>query len=137
MSEPWYKDGLKFECTQCGKCCSGAPGFVWVDDDEVAAMAKGMAIEEAEFRNKFVRREGVRDSLVEYPDGDCIFLDPESRHCLVYDVRPIQCRTWPFWDSNLSNRLAWEETCLVCPGAGKGKLYSIEQIEFARDQKSV
>ena len=35
----WYRDGLRFECTQCGKCCTGAPGYVWVDDDEVEALS--------------------------------------------------------------------------------------------------
>ncbi|MFM1805538.1 MAG: hypothetical protein RL136_2417, partial [Planctomycetota bacterium] len=26
---PWYAEGLRFECTQCGNCCSGGPGAVW------------------------------------------------------------------------------------------------------------
>ena len=46
MKGEWYHEGLRFECTQCGKCCSGAPGFVWVDDGEVAAMAQVMEMEE-------------------------------------------------------------------------------------------
>jgi uncharacterized protein len=135
--EPWYKDGLQFECTQCGKCCSGEPGFVWVDEHEIVAMAKAMEIDEAEFRAKFLRRVGERTSLIEYSDGDCILLDPQSRHCLAYAARPVQCRTWPFWDSNLMSRRTWAETCRVCPGAGEGKLYSIDQIEAARKQQSV
>ncbi len=36
---PWYQDGLAFTCTQCGKCCTGDPGFVWVTDEEIAALA--------------------------------------------------------------------------------------------------
>src|SRR5262249_1390597 len=39
MSEPWYQDGLRFECTRCGKCCSGFPGFVWVSEAELQAIA--------------------------------------------------------------------------------------------------
>ena len=27
--EPWYRDGLRFQCTQCGNCCTGDPGVVW------------------------------------------------------------------------------------------------------------
>ncbi len=133
----WYRDGLRFECTQCGVCCSGEPGFVWVDDNEVAAMAELLGLEVDSFRDKFVRRVEGRSSLVEYPDGDCIFLDPESRACAVYAARPVQCRTWPFWNSNLRSKTAWRETCRVCPGAGQGQLYTLEAIEKERQQKHV
>ena len=38
--QPWFQDGLHFECTQCGKCCTGEPGFVWVNDEEIDKLAK-------------------------------------------------------------------------------------------------
>lgn len=134
---PWYKDGLKFTCTQCGDCCSGAPGYVWVSEDEIKALANEMGMDVEAFEHRFIRTVGVEKSLVEYPDGDCVLLDPETRKCTVYESRPIQCRTWPFWDSNLKRRRDWDEVCEVCPGAGKGKLYSLEQIEIQRKEKSV
>jgi uncharacterized protein len=135
MKSPWYKDGLQFECTACGKCCSGGPGYVWVTADEIAQLARVMELSEEEFRNRFVRKVGIRFSLVEYPDGDCILLDPKTRHCLAYQARPVQCRTWPFWSSNLKTQEAWEETCQICPGAGTGTVYTLEQIELARQKK--
>ena len=135
--KPWYSEGLRFECTQCGACCSGEPGYVWVDEAEIAAMADEMNMSVESFEHKFVRNLGYDKSLVEYPDGDCILLDPETRKCTVYESRPIQCRTWPFWDSTIRKKKDWKETCLVCPGAGKGKLYTFEQIEVARKEKSV
>lgn len=131
-SRPWYSQGLQFSCTQCGGCCSGAPGYVWVDAKEIAEMATALAMDEEAFRDKFVRRVADRESLIEYSDGDCIFLDPQTRGCLVYTARPTQCRTWPFWDSNVRTSVDWEKTCEVCPGAGSGKLYSFNQIESAR-----
>lgn len=135
--QPWYKDGLRFECTQCGACCSGDPGYVWVDDQEILGMAKEMDLSVNEFESQFIRCIGPDKSLKEYPDGDCILLDPETRHCTVYGARPIQCRTWPFWDSTVQRKKDWKETCEVCPGAGKGKLYTLEQIETQRLKKSV
>ena len=135
--EVWYQEGLRFSCTQCGACCSGEPGYVWVNAEEIAAIAEHMDLPVDEFEKKFVRVVGTDKSLVEYPDGDCIFLDPEERNCMVYEARPIQCRTWPFWDSNLESEEAWAETCEVCPGSGKGRLYSIGQIEKRRNEKSV
>jgi hypothetical protein len=136
-NSPWYRDGLRFECTQCGLCCSGAPGFVWVDAKEIGAMARLMELDVDAFERKFVRQVGPDKSLVEYPGGDCILLDPATRKCTVYSARPIQCRTWPFWDSNLRRRKDWQETCDVCPGAGSGRLYTLQQIERARTKKSV
>ena len=135
--KPWYKNGLRFECTQCGACCSGEPGYVWVNDDEIETLAVHMQLSVDDFERRFVRVVGMDKSLVEYPDGDCIFLDPESRGCTVYEARPIQCRTWPFWGSNLADKATWKETCEVCPGSGQGKLYSIDEIETRRKQKSV
>lgn len=135
--EKWYQDGLRFECTQCGACCSGEPGYVWVNLEEVDALAKQMKMDVNAFREKYVRKVGSRLSLIEYSNGDCIFLDPKTRGCLVYEARPIQCRTWPFWSSTVKSRRDWEQTCEVCPGAGQGKLYSLEHIEAARAEKRV
>lgn len=134
---PWYRDGLRFECTQCGACCSGEPGYVWVEDSEIDAMAEDLGLPFDTFERRYVRLVGKSKSLTEYPDGDCILLDPKTRKCTVYGSRPIQCRTWPFWNSNLDKKKDWKETCEVCPGAGKGQLYTLEQIEAERKKKAV
>ena len=126
---PWYSDGLRFSCTQCGNCCTGAPGFVWVNQEEIAALARLVGIDDVdEFERRYVRKVGLRRSLVEFPNGDCVFFDGQSRKCTVYDARPRQCRTWPFWDSNIRTPETWKETCEVCPGSGQGQLVTVEQI---------
>jgi Fe-S-cluster containining protein len=131
--KPWYHKGLQFECSQCGDCCTGAPGFVWVNQEEIAAIAAVIGMADLdEFERKYVRRVGVRRSLVEFPDGACVFFDTVARKCTVYDGRPRQCRTWPFWDSNLETPADWQHTCEVCPGSGQGKLHSLETIEEQR-----
>lgn len=126
--ETWYKDGLRFQCTQCGNCCTGAPGFVWVNKEEIEALAKRFAMSVADFEAKYVRNVGVRKSLVEFENGDCVFFDGQSRRCTVYEDRPRQCRTWPFWESTVRSEQAWRDTCEACPGSGKGKLYSLNEI---------
>jgi Fe-S-cluster containining protein len=131
--EPWYRDGLRFECTQCGDCCTGAPGYVWVTNEEIAALAKEIGEEDIErFIALYVRNVGVRKSLREYSDGACVFFDTEARKCTVYHARPRQCRTWPFWDSNLRTPEAWQATCEVCPGSGRGNLVQLNEIEAQR-----
>lgn len=127
---PWYRDGLQFQCTGCGDCCTGAPGYVWVNGEEIASMAAELGLAVDEFEKRYVRRIGVRKSLIELKKTyDCIFLDAETRRCRVYASRPRQCRTWPFWSSNISTPEAWAQTCEACPGSGTGKLYQLEAIE--------
>ena len=127
--QPWYQDGLRFECSQCGDCCTGAPGYVWVNADEIAKLAEMLGDDVATFEAKYVRKVGIRKSLVEFENGDCVFFDNQTRKCQVYEGRPRQCRTWPFWESNIETKEAWQRTCDVCPGSGQGKLYAIEEIE--------
>jgi uncharacterized protein len=132
--KPWYKDGLRFTCSGCGDCCTGAPGYVWVNKEEIAALAAQVDISVEEFEAKYVREIGVRKSLLEYENGDCVFFDNKTRKCSVYEARPRQCRTWPFWDSNIDSKESWAYTCGVCPGSGQGRLYSLEEIQ---DQAAV
>ena len=122
--QPWYKDGLRFQCTGCGDCCTGAPGYVWVNKEEIAALAAEVRHRRRRVRSAIRPRVGVRKSLNEYDNGDCVFFDGKTRKCRVYAARPRQCRTWPFWDSNIRTPEAWADTCEVCPGSGTGQALS-------------
>ncbi len=127
MEEPWYGDGLAFRCTRCGKCCTGEPGFVWVSDEEIEAIASFRQEELGRTQGLHTRAVGRKRSLREKANGDCVFYDRE-RGCTIYPVRPAQCRTWPFWHSNLESPQAWQETQHACPGAGRGELIPAEEI---------
>lgn len=134
MSEqPWYKDGLRFKCTQCGDCCTGAPGFVWVNKQEMQALADRLGLSLDDFQKRYARKVGIRYSLKEFPNGDCVFFDSKTRKCGVYEDRPRQCRTWPFWDSNIRTEEDWRQTCEECPGSGQGPLVPLQQIEEQRN----
>lgn len=129
---PWYREGLRFTCTECGDCCTGEPGYVWVNKAEIREMADTQGVSVEEFEEANVRWVGVRKSLREHANGDCVLLDPKTRKCTVYQARPRQCRTWPFWDSNLKSPEAWAEACEACPGSGKGKLHTVAEIQTQR-----
>jgi len=136
MTEPWYSDGLRFECQRCGQCCSGAPGYVWIGTGEIAAMAVQLGITPAEFGKQYCRRVWLRISLLEKPGGDCVMLTPEG--CGVYASRPMQCRTWPFWHDLVDTASHWEEVCEECPGANHGRLYTREETErISRNESEV
>lgn len=128
-SEPWYKDGLRFRCTRCGHCCTGAPGYVWVNAEEITAIARHRGESVQETTELYTRPARSGRSLREKANGDCVFYDREQG-CTIYQVRPRQCRTWPFWESNVDRPEAWERTCEVCPGAGRGELISVEEIRL-------
>ena len=125
--EPWYKDGLAFTCTRCGKCCTGEPGFVWVTDDELLAIAEFLGEPVEEVRALHTRKSRGRRTLREKANGDCVFFD-RKEGCTIYPVRPPQCRTWPFWESNVETPEAWERTKAVCPGSGRGQLIPAEEV---------
>jgi len=127
--EKWYKDGLRFKCTQCGNCCSGPEGYVWVNDEEIEKIAEFIGKPVDEMKDAHTRQVGKRTSLKEFASGDCTFLHPTTRGCTIYPVRPRQCRTWPFWNSNLEHPESWQAAQQVCPGAGKGNFFSLEEIE--------
>ena len=125
--EPWYKDGLRFTCTMCGKCCTGEPGFVWLTDDELRAIAEFLGEPVEQVRALHTRKARGRRTLREKANGDCVFYD-RKEGCTIYPVRPAQCRTWPFWESNVESPEAWERTKAVCPGSGRGQLIPAEEV---------
>ena len=127
MSNPWYQSGLRFTCTQCGDCCTGEPGYVWLEDAELAAIAEylGEPIEEVRGLTTRMTTRGL--TLREKANGDCVFYE-KGKGCTIYPVRPAQCRTWPFWESNVKTPEDWQNTCDVCPGSGQGELISVEEI---------
>jgi len=119
---PWYADGLRFECLRCGRCCTGAPGRVRVSDEEIAALAARLGLAEAEFRAGYTRRSRGADVLLaEKRNFDCVFFDSEQG-CSVYEDRPRQCRTWPFWSSALESPESWQIHAKECRGMNRGPL---------------
>lgn len=114
-NKPWYSEGLRFECTGCGKCCTGGPGYAWVDKEEIKAIAEYLKLTITAFSKKYLRYINGRYALLEKYDAyDCIFL--KDKMCQIYPVRPIQCRTYPWWKENLSSPEAWQEAAKFCEG---------------------
>jgi Fe-S-cluster containining protein len=78
-------------------------------------MARHLGISLDEFVAKYARKiEGkwaLRERVV---DHSCIFLYDKS--CRVYEVRPKQCRTFPFWKSALESKEAWNDLKKTCEG---------------------
>jgi Fe-S-cluster containining protein len=129
----WYVAGLHFECLGCGQCCSGPEqGFIWITQPEIELAAEFLKITTSQFKKQYLRRVGHRTTIIEHDvTNDCIFLRKidGKKKCVIYPVRPNQCRTWPFWSSNLLNQNEWNETAKRCSGINRGKFYSFEEIQ--------
>ena len=83
----------------------------------------------AEFEETYVRQVGIRKSLVEFPNGDCVFFDTDLARLPGLRRRPRQCRTWPFWASNLRSRRRLGRNLPGLPGQRPGPLVTREEIE--------
>jgi len=116
------KDGYKFAfnpaaCASCeGRCCTGESGYIWITPSEMQEVSKLLDMEFDEFTKSFVKKVGYRYSLVEKQKDDsyeCIFFDSDKKQCSIYEARPKQCRTFPFWDSFKDSI---DEVVKECPG---------------------
>ena len=122
----FFDEGLRFACTGCGRCCTGAPGQVLLSDPEIERLAAHFGRDRGTFLRDYTHRVPDGISLRERANGDCILL--EGKGCSVHDLKPTQCGTFPFWANNLRNEENWRATERRCEGIGQGRLYSREEI---------
>jgi len=133
QEEPWFKKGLKFHCTGCGKCCTGAPGFVWLSEEDIERLCKHFQLEREDFLKRYTRKVGKKISLLEDKKNyNCIFL--RGKECSVYEGRPSQCRTFPWWTDNLKSEKDWRETAAICEGIDHE---AAKEIPFEEIQKQL
>jgi uncharacterized protein len=115
MSDPWFKDGLKFKCTHCGKCCTGSNGFVFLSPRDLLFLSREMKMSVQEFIDSYTRIVDGQICLLDAPNSDrCIFL--KDNQCSVYSARPIQCRAFPWWLHTLKSPESWAAAAQECEG---------------------
>jgi len=138
----WFADGLRFECTLCGNCCTGAPGYVLFTPAESEAIAKRLRITVERFIEDYTQDMGmdiagrsrtIREVQTEH-GYDCIFLDrttiPGKAVCSLYEDRPTQCRTFPFWPEHIATARDWNRLGKSCEGVGQGPIIPASAIRI-------
>jgi len=121
--------GLRFECQPgCTNCCE-QQGFVYLTEDDLDHIAKYIGMTPREFEQRHVYRTKHLLRLRVPRHQQCIFL--RDGGCSIHAVKPVQCRTFPFWPELVGNKREWKKTAAWCPGIGKGELV---QIETARER---
>jgi Fe-S-cluster containining protein len=130
MADDFYKSGLRFSCTRCSSCCRYQPGYVFLTEADMKQLQRATGLSRGELATAYCRQVSVsgisRLSLKEKANFDCIFWERDG--CRVYRHRPLQCRSFPFWASNLASEAAWEDLKDTCPGVGCGKTRSRRTI---------
>ena len=133
----FWSEGLKFSCTSCGHCCRHEPGYVFLSETDLKSLCRATGLSRRKFTEKYCRSVDLglatRLSLIETPDHDCIFW---NNGCSVYEGRPLQCRTYPFWPGILASREDWNREAQDCPGMNRGEMHSPREIKKAlRDRE--
>lgn len=122
MSNIIKKDGYPYSfnagaCSTCqGRCCTGESGYIYVTKSEIENIAKLLGLDVRDFVSKYLFKKMYKYSIkeIEYNGSfECVFYDRESNGCKIYEARPTQCKTFPFWDYY---KTRVEELKLECPG---------------------
>jgi len=115
------KEGFSYKfnpkaCEECeGNCCIGDSGYIWVTPKDIENISKFLEMDVEFFKNNFLIKVGYKFSLKEKPYKNgfaCIFFD-KKKGCLIYPVRPMQCRSYPFWEYFKTH---FDELKKECPG---------------------
>lgn len=122
MSSLFTKKGFDFAfdpkgCESCnGNCCIGESGYIWINPTEIHALALHLKINPEELKLKYLNKIGYKYSIKEIQlskdNYACCFFDLDKKQCSIYNVRPTQCRTFPFWDYFKENK---QEVFKECP----------------------
>jgi Fe-S-cluster containining protein len=124
----WYAEGLRFACQpDCGKCCTrhGEYDYVYLDRDDVRRLAAHLKMTMPEFREEWTRQDEGH-TILKMDGPACPFLN--GSRCAVYEARPRQCGTFPFWPENVKSRRDWDELGTFCPGIGQGDFVPLPTI---------
>ena len=143
----WFADGLRFSCTMCGDCCTGPPGLIAFTRKEGERIAARLGITYDTFYARYTHDtpggRSLNEVLTEH-GHDCVFLDRTSEEarglrggrggglCTLYEDRPLQCRTFPWWPQNVDSVRAWSRAARSCEGIGRGDFVPAETITIER-----
>jgi len=142
---------LRFVCKRCGNCCIDKNTIVNITYLDILRLKTGLNLDLKEMLeiigfyvfNKKLTEETL-DKMVVSPiesekgltftgllknkSGKCYFYDKKKTKCLIYNIRPMLCRTFPFsfdLSSNLGNKATGnvklfytEKAKKYCPGIG-------------------
>ena len=128
MNRPWWMDGVPFACqADCGRCCDEPGGIVYLRPEDAQKLANHHNLSVKDWLERDCRQTLDGRYILnsdQYTDV-CIYLD-ENKKCTVYQSRPAQCKSYPFWAENVRSDRSWKRTVKECPGLGAEDMIIID-----------
>ena len=128
MNRPWWMDGVPFACqADCGRCCDEPGGIVYLRPEDAQKLANHHNLGVKDWLERDCRQTLDGRYILnsdQYTDV-CIYLD-ENKKCTVYQSRPAQCKSYPFWAENVRSDRSWKRTVKECPGLGAEDMIIID-----------
>lgn len=134
-TNPNKTGALQFSCVPgCINCCD-QKGYVYLTEKDMANAAKFVGMTVQSFESKYVYRTKHLLRLRKPQKSQCHFLLQGG--CSIHPVKPVQCRTFPFWPELVKSRKEWTLAGRYCPGIGTGELVQIgTAIEIASEMET-
>jgi len=103
-------------CASCeGNCCIGESGYIWITVDEIEKLSQHLKLSVDKLFENYLIKYGYRFSIKEKQISQnnfaCIFFDTDIKRCTIYEARPSQCKTFPFWDYFKTNIQEVKDEC--------------------------
>lgn len=127
--KPFFEEeDIHFACTHCGQCCS-EPGVVYITPYDLERISSFFNVDPDQIvYNLLAEDADTGELLIPVDDNQpCPFFQEER--CIVHEVKPIQCRTYPFWPELVGTQETWQEAIKACPGIGEGRQYKPDEIK--------
>lgn len=128
--KPFYtQQALHFECTGCGKCCTGDEDhYIALSSKEAKRIQEYLGVGERWFKRYYITHLTRNTLTLRLHNGQCAMLDKNGK-CRIYPLRPTQCKTYPWWPEILDNKTAWEREARHCEGIHRGNVVAEDVIE--------
>jgi len=124
VNDMFYEDKpIRFECSACGKCCTGHSDshYIALSHTEANELRAHLGVSEVWFKRHYVEHLTRESWGIRLTDGQCVFLG-KDKQCSIYHLRPVQCRTYPFWPELLDKEAHWQAEKRYCEGINRGKV---------------
>ena len=113
---PFSFDGSA--CNACdARCCRGPKGYIWLTKARAKSIAESLNMSFDRFSAQYLRivngALSLREVYIAPYEYACVALNQQTNQCTIYEHRPDQCRTFPFWDENQRQP---EIPARYCPG---------------------
>ncbi|MCX7698128.1 MAG: YkgJ family cysteine cluster protein [Candidatus Goldbacteria bacterium] len=104
---------IDFKCKKCGNCCRR--GFVYLKEEEIKNISSFLKINTKQFIKEYTENILWLGKVLKFKNNKCIFLT-DNNLCLIYEIRPYQCRTFPNWGWIVKKENWQEEIREFCNG---------------------